>query len=99
MRLSQAGDSREGEVNALIDLPIDDARRLKYQAGLKEHREAGTDDFVGDPAVELYMEMLDSINYLDEMARRGVKVPTFIGAAIRSCAQWAREIHQERGQS
>lgn len=86
-------------MNALIDLPFDEARKLKFQAGRQEHRQASTDEFQGDPALEFYYEQLDGYNYLEELQARGYHVSPFRFASIRSNAEWAKEIHQERGQS
>lgn len=81
----------------MLAMSIDEAKRVLWREGAEAHRfDKSTDEFAGDPVLGLYTNMLNGSNYLDEMVRRGVTIPTFIGAAIRSCAQWAREIHQER---
>ena len=79
-------------MSALRTIPFEQARKLKWEQGRAEHRAGGTDEFVGDPVEEFYAEMLDATNYVAEMEKRGVHVPTFISASILACAKWAREL-------
>jgi len=52
----------------LIDLSIDEAARLKWEAGRRKHGA----EFVGDPVEELFAELIDGLNYCDEARRQGV---------------------------
>lgn len=79
-------------MSALIQLPFDEACKVKYEMGRREHRQAATDEFQGDPIVEFYMEQLDSWNYLLDMEKRGITVSPFRFASIRANAEWAREL-------
>ena len=54
-------------VMKLIDLPIDRARRVKWERGRARYGPV----FVGHPLEELDEELLDGMNYAAEAARRG----------------------------
>jgi hypothetical protein len=52
-------------------LTIEEACRTRWDKGRITY---GTAEFVGDPLRELYEEQLDSLNYCDELVRRGVRM-------------------------
>jgi hypothetical protein len=77
----------------LIELSIDEARRLKYEVGRQEHRaKRGGDEFVGDPLKELFDELLDAMNYVDECERRGLLLSS-MGSHLRGLAERVQAIH------
>jgi len=80
-------------MKALMEMPLEKACQIKYEMGRAEHRAGESDEFIGDPVLEFYMEMLDAINYIPEIEKRGYKVPPFLAAAIRFGAEWSRELH------
>lgn len=84
-------------MSALLNMPWPEAKAAKYEAGMKEHRD-GTpiSEFVGDPAAEAHAECVDLDNYLDEMERRGVRVPATMRAAVRTIATFARSHAQSQ---
>lgn len=55
----------------LHHLPVEEACRVKGEAGKREHRKAPGAPFVGDPLIEAYAELIDLLNYLDEAALQG----------------------------
>ena len=58
----------------LIDLPIAEARAVKWKAGRAAY---GGDSFQGDPLLELHDELLDAMNYTQEATDRGAVLPGF----------------------
>lgn len=61
----------------LIDLPIEQAKHIKWQAGRKKYGAEGDHfkgKFVGDPIEHLYDELIDALNYADEAERQGVNI-------------------------
>lgn len=74
----------------LIDLPIEEARAVKWQRG----REKYGPDFVGDPLEELDGEMLDSLNYIDEAERRGLYLADVRAAVLGICSAVRQEYRQ-----
>ena len=73
-------------------MPFDEARRAKWERGRALHRGGGETGFVGDPAYELFEEMLDAMNYLEELESRGVDVPDEHREAVRALAGWAADV-------
>lgn len=78
-------------MTALLQMPFDRARRIKYELGRQEHRQATTDEFQGDVLIEIYNECLDLQNYIEEAQKRGHKVPSFAAPFARSLALWVQE--------
>jgi hypothetical protein len=55
----------------LWEMPLERAITFKHQEGREAHRHLDPNaDFVGDPLLELFEELLDSINYLRVYRRR-----------------------------
>lgn len=86
----------------LIDLAtIEEARRIKYEIGIKQHR-GGQDDgeFVGDWLVEVYEEHLDGMNFSSH--GRTVEPPALrpkidqLFALSLQAARLCRELKAER---
>lgn len=57
----------------LIDLPTEEAQRVKWIAGRKKLGPV----FVGHPLEELDGEFIDSLNYIEEAERQGMTLPGF----------------------
>ena len=57
----------------LIDLPTDQAKKIKWAEGQKKYGPT----FVGDPLEQLDSELIDALNYIDEAERRGISLPGF----------------------
>ena len=77
----------------MIDGDFDELRKLKWEAGMVEHRTPGTDGFVGDPVEELAAEMIDAANYLDVMLEQRIIVQVqrdIIYAILRYVFLWVR---------
>lgn len=51
-----------------IHLPLKEALQKKYDLGKASHR--NSDIFDGNPLEELFQEMLDSMNYCDEITKQ-----------------------------
>lgn len=75
--------------DGLLRLGIDAARKIKWKAGQEKYGPV----FVGDPLEELYAELADALNYIDEAERQGIKISTdtrqYIlqaGLEVRLCA-------------
>ena len=58
-------------IRNLIDLPLEEACRIKYEAGVIEHRSIPGTPFVGHPLIELDLEYLDAISYAREATQQG----------------------------
>lgn len=83
-------------MSVLIDLDFDEARRLKYEQGVAEHRAEAEQPFEGDPLAEAFLETLDLANYLEEDERRGNPVPVSVSSMVRSLAGWIQAEHVRR---
>ena len=77
----------------LIDLPIDEARRIKYAVGREQY---GGDQFVGNPFRELHDELIDSMNYCDEIESRGHALGS-IPAQLRAICERVKTIYIAAG--
>jgi hypothetical protein len=57
-------------VDLLIKMPVEDACKLAWDWGAREHRkDPGV--FEGCPITELHSEGIDALNYIAEIERRG----------------------------
>jgi hypothetical protein len=74
----------------LIDLPISEARAIKWQRG----REKYGAEFQGDPLEELDAELLDAMNYAEEAQRQGVDMG-WIPSRLLGLCEVVREIRRE----
>lgn len=52
----------------MLNLSVDEARERRWVEGRAVH---GGGAFVGDPYLELYEELLDALNYIEEAIRQG----------------------------
>lgn len=78
-------------MSALMTMPWDEARRVKFERGRELHRNGDpTAGFVGDPFVEALEECLDLSHYLEEIERRGTRVPAFLKAVPQTTAEWLK---------
>lgn len=77
----------------LIEFPFDAARKIKGEAFRKSHPELHPGDFLGDPFEEFDAEMLDAMNYLDEIEKRGFNVSS-IKLEVRFVAERVRSIYR-----
>lgn len=73
----------------LIEMPIDQARAVKWREGRKRY---GGPAFVGDPLEELDGELLDGMNYAEEAARRGYDMAG-ISEALRDLCERTRALY------
>ena len=55
------------EKESLINLPLDEARKIKWQWGRAKYGA----EFVGHPLEQLDSELLDALNYVEEAERQG----------------------------
>jgi len=81
-------------MSILIELDFDDARRKKYARGVAEHRTDASLPFDGDPLAEAYDECLDLANYLDEMERRGARIPGIVRSMVKAVAIWLQRQYE-----
>ncbi len=79
----------------LIDLPIEEARFKKWQQGQEEHGPF----MILDPLEELFAELLDGINYAneldDEFRSRNVCGFQNMARLLREAAQYVQSIKSE----
>lgn len=54
----------------LVELPIEQARRIKHAEGMAVRGRRPDEAFQGDPWLELYSELLDALNYAEEARKR-----------------------------
>jgi len=56
----------------LVEMPIMEAMKAKWNAGLKEYGRAPDEPFKGEKAVfELFAELVDGLNYCDQAEQEG----------------------------
>lgn len=78
-------------MSALMTMPWDEARRVKFERGRDLHRSgAPAAEFVGDPFVEALEECLDLDNYFEEIERQGTRIPPSMRAVPRMMAEWLK---------
>jgi len=87
-------DPRPRNMSILIELDFDEARRKKYERGVAEHRTDASLPFDGDPLAEAYDECLDLANYLDEMERRGARIPGIVRSMVKAVANWLKSRYE-----
>jgi len=80
---------------ALIDLPVTRACIEKWNAGRAKHGET----FAGNALDELYGELIDAINYCDQVQIEGLGDITFIRRTLYDLAHDVREIYVENMES
>jgi hypothetical protein len=77
-----------------ISMDFEDARRLKWQRGITEHRNGNASaSFKGEPCRELHQEMLDAANYLEEIERTTGANLAIARAMVRFIARNVQAIH------
>ena len=75
--------------------PIDEARLARWDAGVSNREE----EFVwkgNHPLWELYEELLDSLNYIDELAKRNEPVTQAFKIMVRAAATQTRAMLLDR---
>lgn len=72
----------------LIDMPIEVARRVKWERGQRVYGPT----FVGHPLEQFDEEMIDALNYLDEAERWGYAVPG-LRERVTAIAEEVRKIY------
>lgn len=71
----------------LAALPLRVAQEVKWQRGRAQY---GGEGFVGDPLEELFLEMLDALNYCEECMSRGMD----LAGAYRDIRRIARRVRR-----
>jgi len=73
----------------LIELPIMQACFVKWEAGRKKHGPV----FVGDPVEELFGELIDGLNYVEEAEAQGHRMGT-IWQRLMEMAAEVQNVHR-----
>jgi len=81
----------------LVMVPWEDAKRVKFNEGVREYRGKGDRTvFRGNATLELFMEMIDAANYIDVMReQQDVHPPSELVNAVRELGQWAQSRFNE----
>jgi hypothetical protein len=74
----------------LIDMTIENARRIKYIVGREKY---GSDAFIGHPVEELHDELIDAANYIEEAEKRGYEMGD-LAERVREMTERVRAIYQ-----
>lgn len=68
---------------SLIDVPIKEAQRIKWEAGAEKYGPV----FVGDPIEQMYEEFVDALNYVEQAEREGLSLPVMRKEILALCSK------------
>jgi hypothetical protein len=86
-RFEPSAGARAESCEGLAALPLRVAQEVKWQRGRAQY---GGEGFQGDPLEELFLEMLDALNYCEECMSRGMD----LAGAYRDIRRTARRVRR-----